>query len=76
VLKEWIDPVGRLEFELTDPALLPVSEGSVLLRLSAGDPTRPELTTIRGESGDVLTTWRINTLSVDLKARTLERESR
>jgi hypothetical protein len=34
------------------------------------------LTTIRGESGDVLTTWRINTLSVDLKARTLERESR
>ena len=75
VLKEWIDPVGRLEFELTDPALLPVSEGSVLLRFSAGDPTRPELTLIKGETGDLKTTWRINTLSVDLKARTLERES-
>jgi len=73
VLKEWVDPVGRLEFEVTDPTLLPVSEGTVLLRVSAGDAKRPELTQIKGDTGEVLTTWRINSLSVDLKARTLER---
>src|SRR5262245_16117390 len=44
-LRTWIDPVGALSFELNESELLPVAaDGGILLRVSGGDPDRPELT--------------------------------
>ncbi|RPI80349.1 MAG: hypothetical protein EHM42_12230 [Planctomycetaceae bacterium] len=71
VLKTWRDPAGPLTFEITDPDVLKITDGSFILRFSAGDPSRPELTS-RTENGQVLkSTWKMESLSVDLKARTL-----
>jgi hypothetical protein len=71
VLKEWIDPVGQMELLIDDPEVLKVSDGGVLLRVSAGDPARPELTQ-RKEDGKVIkSTWKIESLKIDLKARSL-----
>ncbi len=69
VLKEWIDPVGQLEFEVTDAEALKLIDGSVQLRLSAGDPSRPELTSRKEEGQDRKIPWKIQSLSVDLKAQ-------
>ena len=71
VLKEWIDPVGQMELVIDDPEVLKVSDGGVLLRFSAGDPARPELTQ-RKEDGKVIkSTWKIESLKIDLKARSM-----
>ncbi|MBC7816554.1 MAG: hypothetical protein IAG10_06680, partial [Planctomycetaceae bacterium] len=44
-LKIWTDPVGTLSVDITDPELVSVSpDGGLLLRVSGGDPDRPELT--------------------------------
>jgi hypothetical protein len=74
ILKEWIDPVGVLELQIDDPGVLQVTEGGVLLRFSAGDPNRPNLTQ-RTEDGQVIkSTWKMESLKIDLKARSLATE--
>ena len=74
VLKEWIDPVGLVELQIDDPAVLQVTDGGVLLRFSAGDPSRPNLTK-REEDGQVIkSTWKMESLKIDLRARSLATE--
>ncbi len=65
-VKTWMDPVGTLSFEIDDPALLKVSEGGLLLRVSGGDPARPELT----QSVDKANYWRIESLRLELYGKT------
>jgi hypothetical protein len=74
VLKEWMDPVGLLELSIDDPAVLQVTDGGVLLRFSAGDPSRPQLTQ-RTEDGQLIkSTWKMESLKIDLRARSLATE--
>ena len=66
-LKTWMDPVGTLSAEFTDPQLLHVTEGGLLLKISGGDPARPELTQSNGKASN---SWRIESLRLDLHAKT------
>ena len=52
-LHTQIDPVGQLSFDVDDPEVLTVSDdGGLSLGISAGDPSRPELTkTVSGTLG-------------------------
>lgn len=71
-LKEWIDPVGRLTLNLTDSSSLEAfADGSVLLRVSAGDPDRPELTLTQSDIGNKINYWQIETLSLDLNVKVI-----
>ena len=66
--------MGVLELQIDDPGVLQVTEGGVLLRFSAGDPNRPNLTQ-RTEDGQVIkSTWKMESLKIDLKARSLATE--
>ena len=65
-LKTWTDPVGTLSMEITDPALLQVTNGGLLLKVSGGDPARPGLT----KSGGKANYWRIESLRLDLSGKT------
>lgn len=66
VLKTWNDPVGTLSAEIEDPSGLQVKDGSLLIRVSGGDASRPELTQAVGKSNY----WRIESLQMNLQAKT------
>lgn len=70
-LKTWMDPVGSLEFEIPGGELLAAdASGGILLKVSAGDPDRPELTKTESSAGDKVNYWQIESLSLALKAKT------
>lgn len=71
-LKTWTDPVGTLSLEITDPELLTISaDGGVLLHIAAGDPDRPELTQREATESSVMSYWQIESLSLELNAKTI-----
>jgi hypothetical protein len=71
-LQTWVDPVGKITFDLTDRELLPISEdGGLLLRVSGGDPDRPELTRPDGDRVGRANYWQIESLKIDLRVRTV-----
>jgi hypothetical protein len=65
-VKTWTDPVGTLSVEITDPALLRITEGGFLLKVAGGDPSRPGLTQSTGKANY----WRIESLRLDLTGKT------
>ena len=66
-LKTWLDPVGTLALDISDPALLAIeADGGLVLKVSGGDPARPELT----KSSVKTSYWRIESLRLELRART------
>jgi hypothetical protein len=70
-LKTWIDPLGQLSLEITQTELLPISrDGGLLLRISGGDPDRPELTHTETDSGPKTNYWRILSLALELDVKT------
>lgn len=71
-LKIWMDPVGTLALEITDPELLTVSaDGGLLLRVSGGDPDRPELTQHEATETSLMSYWQIESLSLELNGKTI-----
>lgn len=69
-VKTWIDPVGTLSFEIQDPDLLQLhSAGSFYVRVSGGDPDRPELTNPDPAGSGKLSYWQLESLSVSLRLR-------
>ncbi|HUQ67955.1 MAG TPA: hypothetical protein VM165_00440, partial [Planctomycetaceae bacterium] len=69
----WIDPVGTLTYEITDPNGLPLSDdGKLKLRISAGDPDRPELTKHAGDGAEHVSYWQIESLTLELRARVVD----
>lgn len=76
-LKTWMDPVGTLELPIANGDLLTVNEdGGILLRINAGDPDRPELTKTETSDGAKQNYWRVESLNLELKAKTLEAEKK
>jgi hypothetical protein len=70
-LKTWIDPWGKLELPITQADLLPISaDGGLLLRISGGDPKRPELTQPDPENSSKTIPWKIESLSLELDVKT------
>jgi len=70
-LKTWIDPVGTLELDITDPGFLNVSaDGGLLLRVSGGDSDRPELTDADLKLEEKRSFWQIEVLTLDLHGKT------
>jgi hypothetical protein len=68
-LQTWIDPVGTLSATVDDPGVLqPTADGSLFLRVSGGDPKRPELTQLGGESSGQYTYWRLESLEAELRS--------
>ena len=65
-VKTWTDPVGTLSVEITDPALLQVTEGGLLLKIAGGDSSRPTLTQSTGKANY----WRIESLRLELTGKT------
>lgn len=71
-LKSWVDPVGTLTLEITDPELLHVSDdGGLLVRVSGGDPERPELTASGTGRSTKVSYWQIESLTLDLHVKTI-----
>jgi hypothetical protein len=71
-LAERVDPVGTIEFQIRDAEVLKLdAQGGFLLRISGGDPARPELTQAK-EQGGVPINWSLLGINVTLEARTLE----
>jgi hypothetical protein len=70
-----IDPVGTVTVDF-DGAELPSldADGGLLIRLDAGDTDRPELYEPDPETGK-LSYWRIESLTMELDAVVLERET-
>ena len=67
----WIDPWGKLSLEITQADLLPISaDGGLLLRVSAGDPERPQLTQPDPADSSKTVTWKIESLSLELVVKT------
>jgi hypothetical protein len=72
-LKTWTDPVGTLTWEITDPDLLTVSaDGGLLLRVSGGDPDRPELAQPKSSEQGSVSFWKIESLTLELQAQTID----
>lgn len=67
VFKSWTDPVGTLSVEITDPSLLQISKGGLLLKVAGGDSSRPGLT----QSKDKANYWKIESLHLDLTGKTV-----
>ena len=71
-LKTWTDPVGSLSLEITDPDLLTVSaDGGLMLHVSAGNTDLPELAHLQSTEASVLSYWQIESLSLELNAKTI-----
>lgn len=69
-VKTWIDPVGALSFEIQDPDLLQLHPaGAFYVRVSGGDPDRPELTNPDPDGAGKLSYWQLESLSVSLRLR-------
>jgi hypothetical protein len=72
-LKTWIDPVGTLTWEFTQNELTELlADGGLLLRVAGGDPDRPELTNGDLKHGDKTNFWQIESLTLDLRAKTVD----
>ncbi len=86
-LETQMDPVGALAIEINDASVLSVnSDGGLILGISAGDPKRPELTqtidkpgnkeaeypSIKQDQNAKINYWRIESLTVQLWAKTIE----
>ena len=70
--RTWMDPVGTLTLDLTETEIFPVADdGGLLIRLSGGDPARPELTRSEGDYSAKANYWKIESLDVELRVRTL-----
>lgn len=68
-IQTWMDPVGTLSATVEDAGVLQLSpDGALFLRVSGGDPDRPELTQLGGESSGQVTYWRLESLDVELSA--------
>ena len=73
VVQEWQDPVGTLSTIIRDPELLQsATNGAILLRVSGGDPDRPELTHPDGDEGGQVSYWRIESLDIELQATVVD----
>lgn len=69
-LQTWRDPVGRVSVEISDPKALSVDDhGRVSMRISGGDPSRPELTMPDPETGVTLSYWRLESVGLELKVK-------
>lgn len=69
-LKTWMDPVGTLSFELTDLEVMRLTDdGGLLLLITGGDPDRPELTKVAGDSSGRALYWQIDALTLNVRAR-------
>lgn len=70
-LKTWVDPVGSMTLRMTDSDIPKLSEdGGLLLRVSGGDPDRPELT--QGTDGTAsMSYWQIESLTLELSGKTI-----
>jgi len=76
-LKTWLDPVGTLSLDLQQEQLpLPDPQGGIVLRVTGGDPDRPELTNPDPEGTGNVSYWKIESLALDLQGLVLEREIR
>jgi hypothetical protein len=66
----WIDPVGAVSIDVDDAGLLQLnSSGDFYLRIAAGDPERPELTTPNPEDPAQVSYWRIESLNLEMQLR-------
>jgi hypothetical protein len=73
VIQDWIDPVGTLAVTIRDPELLQLdARGAFPLRISGGDPDRPELTHPDGVDSGHASYWRIESLDVELRATVVD----
>jgi hypothetical protein len=69
-LHTWIDPVGTLTYDITDPEVLQWNpQGRLLLRVAGGDPDRPELTAHGTDTSQHASFWQIEGFSLELRAR-------
>jgi len=72
----WTDPVGTLSHEIDDPAWLALTEeGQFALRITAGDPDRPELTQHSTDGVGHVSYWQIESLTLELRARVVDEAS-
>jgi hypothetical protein len=68
-LQTWTDPVGTLSATVEDAGVLQLTpDGVLFIRVAGGDPDRPELTQLGGESSGQFTYWRLESLDVELRA--------
>ncbi|MEW4527422.1 hypothetical protein [Maioricimonas sp. JC845] len=75
-LKTWIDPVGTVALDLDASDLSGLAAtGSLMLRVSGGDPDRPELTNPDPDGTGKVSYWQIDSLDVQLEAVVQPRES-
>jgi hypothetical protein len=71
-LKTWTDPVGTVTLELHESDLpFPEADGGIVLRVTGGDPDRPELTNADPEGTGSVSYWQIESLTLDLQAQIL-----
>jgi hypothetical protein len=67
-VQTWVDPVGTLTTNIEDPHFLELSaNGTLALRVSGGDPDRPELTSSSPDGTGTVSYWRIESLDVELQ---------
>lgn len=72
-LHAWKDPIGLLEYTLTEiDTLAMTADGKLFLKIFAGDPDRPELTAISSDGSSTQSYWRIESLSFEVTGRTAE----
>lgn len=72
-IKTWNDPVGTLSWELADSETLSLStDGSLLLRVSAGDPKLVDQVAAASNPDGKLSYWRIESLALELDVKTAE----
>lgn len=76
-IKTWVDPVGSVTVDVTDPSLLGIGEdGGLFLGITGGDDSRPELTQVKNPDGSSRTIyWKIESLSMELTLKVLDPES-
>ncbi len=66
-INTWIDPGGKLSLEITQTELLPITaDGGLLLRVSGGDASRPELTRPDPADNSKSVNWQIESLALEL----------
>ena len=72
-IQTWTDPVGTLSLEVTNAELLSATaDGSLLLRVAAGDSDNPDQKPVTGGRDEKLSYWRIESLTLELQVKTIE----
>jgi hypothetical protein len=67
--QSWVDPIGTLTATIRDlQALQPGADGRIAVRVSGGDPDRPELTNTSEDGTGHVSYWAIESLDVELRA--------